>query len=100
MHEWLEWNKLPVYSPHAFRHGFAIYGKKHAKNKGDLEALRINLKHSSIVITDGIFNEDDIKERLNNLSASGELLSLDEIPPEDREFVLSIYRFYVARKQK
>ena len=35
-----------------------------------------------------------MKERLHNLGNSEEINLLEEIPPEDREFVLEIYRVY------
>jgi integrase len=90
-------NKLPYHSPHKFRHGHAIYVKKHVKSIADLEALKENLMHESIQTTDriyGLFNKNDMKERLHNLGNSEEINLLEEIPPEDREFVLEIYRVY------
>jgi len=35
-----------------------------------------------------------MKERLHNLGNSEEINLLEEIPPEDREFVLDLYRLY------
>jgi site-specific recombinase XerC len=97
---WLNENNLPYHSPHKFRHGHAIYVKKHAKSFADLEALKENLMHESIQTTDqtyGLFDKNDMKERLHNLSNLEEINLLEEIPPEDRDFVLEIYRLY---KQK
>jgi len=94
---WMNENKLPYHSPHKFRHGHAIYVKKHAKSFADLEALKENLMHESIQTTDriyGLFNQTDMKERLHNLGNSEEINLLEEIPPEDREFVLDLYRLY------
>ena len=86
-----------VINHHAFRHGFTNYVKQHSKTFADVEALRENLMHSNILETDsiyGLFKKDEVKDRLHNLSASSNVLSLDEIPPEDREFVLDLYRLY------
>lgn len=98
---WLDRVGLPYHSPHKFRHGFANYVKKHSRSIGDLEALRENLMHSNLQVTDGmygIFSKNDVKERLHGLSASSEIDSLDEIPPQDREFVLALYRLYVTKQ--
>lgn len=100
LRSWLNENNLPDHSPHKFRHGHAYYVKKHAKSFADLEALKENLMHESIQTTDriyGLFDKDDMKERLHNLGKSEEINLLEEIPPEDREFVLEIYRVF---KQK
>ena len=73
---WLDSSGLPYHSPHKFRNGHALYVKKRAKNFGDLEALRENLMHSSIHVTDsmyGIFSKNDVKERLHGLSTSSSL---------------------------
>jgi len=35
-----------------------------------------------------------MKERLHNLGNSEEINLLEEIPPEDRDFVLDLYRLY------
>ena len=51
--------------------------------------------HESIQTTDqtyGLFDKNDMKERLHNLGNSEEINLLEEIPPEDREYVLEIYR--------
>ena len=100
LRSWLYENNLPYHSPHKFRHGHAFYVKKRAKSFGDLEALKENLMHSSVQITDsiyGLFNNKDIKERLHGLSNPEEINLLEEIPPQDRQFVLDIYKIY---KQK
>lgn len=58
---------IPYLSPHKLRHGFAIYGIKHARDMKELKAISQNLMHESISITDGIYgnlNEDDIRDTL------------------------------------
>jgi len=100
---WLNDNNLPYHSPHKFRHGHAIYVKKHAKSFADIEALKENLMHESIQTTDrlyGLFDKNDMKERLHHLNNSDEINLLEEIPPEDRQFVLSLYRLYKDNKAK
>lgn len=74
--------------------------KKRAKSFGDLEALKDRLMHLSVQITDsiyGFFNNKDIKEHFHGLSNPEEITLLEEIPPQDRQFVLDFYRLY---KQK
>ena len=41
--------------PHALRHGHALYGMQHAKSIEDLKALSLNMMHSNISITDGLY---------------------------------------------
>jgi integrase len=86
---------------HKFRHDHAKYVKKHAKSFADLEALKENLMHESIQTTDriyGLFDKNDMKERLHNLGNAEEINLLEEIPPEDREFVLDLYRLYKQKR--
>jgi hypothetical protein len=57
--------------------------------------------HESIHTTDriyGLFTKNDMKERLHNLGNSEEINLLEEIPPEDREFVLNLYRLYKQKR--
>ena len=95
--EWMPKIKLPIRSPHKFRHGHAFYIKQRAKNFSDLEALKDNLMHSNVQTTDslyGLFGKKDIKEQIHNLSNSIDINLLEEIPPGDRQFVLDFYRLY------
>lgn len=46
---------LPPLSPHAFRHGHATHALKLAKDVADLNAISMNLGHSSLTITDSIY---------------------------------------------
>lgn len=58
---------LPPLSPHKFRHGHAVYALKLARNIADLKAISMNLMHSSIGITDGIYgvlSREDVAERI------------------------------------
>lgn len=99
---WLDRVGLPYHSPHKFRHGHALYVKKRAKSFPDLEALKENLMHSDVQVTDsmyGLFGKDDVKERLHGLSDPAEndpseIDLLEEIPPKDRFFVLEMYRLH------
>ena len=61
---------LPYHSPYKFRHGFAVYAIKHAKDMSDMKAISQNLMHSNISITDGIYgglSDSDIKNQITNL---------------------------------
>ena len=101
LRSWLFENNLPYHSPHKFRHGHAFYVKKRAKSFGDLEALKENLMHSSVQTTDsiyGLFNNLDVKEHLHGLSSPKEINLLEEIPPQDRKFVLDLYRVYKEKQ--
>jgi site-specific recombinase XerC len=69
--DWLHRVGLPFHSPHKFRHGYAVYGIKHAKTYTQLKAISQNLMHSSIAITDGIYgmlSYDDMKRQLDSLT--------------------------------
>ena len=46
----------------------------------------------------GLFNTTDMKERLHNLGNSEEINLLEEIPPEDRQFIIDIYRLLKSIK--
>jgi len=98
---WLSQVDLPYHSPHKFRHGHAIYGKKNARTIGDFKAISRNLMHSSLQTTDriyGLFSKDDIKERIHGLSKTKEIDLLEEIPPQDRPMVLEIYKAVKAKR--
>ncbi len=60
-------------SVHNFRHGFAVYGLKNAKDLADMEAVSKNLMHKSLEVTLGVYavlNEGDVKSRIINLGIS------------------------------
>jgi len=89
--------KLPYHSPHKIGHGHAFFIKKRSKNFNYLEAQKVNLIHSNVQTTDSLYGLDgkrDIKEQIHNLSNSVDINLLEEIPPEDRQFVLKFYRLY------
>jgi len=61
-------------SPHKFRHGHAVYGMQYAQNYGDIEALSMNLMHSNMGITDGIYavlSDKDTHERISGFGGPG-----------------------------
>lgn len=68
---------VPYLSPHKFRHGHAVYALQHAKTMADYKAISMNLMHSDISITDGIyapFATDEVRARMTHLldaSSSG-----------------------------
>jgi integrase len=68
---WLERVDLPYYSPHKFRHGHAVYSLKLANTISDLKAISMNLMHSDLKITDGVYailSDTDVKEKISNLN--------------------------------
>ena len=69
--EWLEKVDLPYHSPHKFRHGFAVYSLKQAKDISQLKAISQNMMHANISITDGIYgglSDSDINEQIASLT--------------------------------
>ena len=69
--EWLERVGLPYHSPHKFRHGHIQYGMAHAKTVADFKAVSMNVLHSSMDITDGVysqFGDEEIRNRINGLN--------------------------------
>lgn len=71
---WLASVDLPYHSPHKFRHGFAVYALKQAQNMADFKAVSMNLMHSNMSITDGIYSilsEQDVSSRISSLGNSG-----------------------------
>ena len=68
---------LAYHSPHKFRHGFAVYSLKHAKDISQLKAISQNLMHENISITDGIYgglSDADIKEQITSLTCENDPL--------------------------
>jgi len=61
---------LPYHSAHKFRHGHAVYGIKNSKDIGDLKTVSMNLMHSNLSITDGVYGV------LSTLEVSKRILEL------------------------
>jgi integrase len=62
--------EVPYMHPHLFRHGHAVYGLKNANTMAEYKAVSMNLMHSNIGITDGIYAElpgEDVKETIRRL---------------------------------
>lgn len=62
---------LPYHSPHKFRHGHAVFALQHANTMADYKAVSMNLMHSDIRVTDGIYAplaRDEVKERIAGLT--------------------------------
>jgi len=58
-------------SPHKFRHGHAVYALQRAKTMADYKAVSMNLMHSDIRVTDGIYAplaSDEVKQRVSQLT--------------------------------
>ncbi|MHA1280462.1 MAG: tyrosine-type recombinase/integrase [Candidatus Helarchaeota archaeon] len=87
LEDWLERVGLPYHSPHKFRHGFAVYAIKHAKDMSDMKAISQNLMHANISITDGIYgglSDMDIKKQITSLTSNS--------IPDDQQSLLEILR--------
>jgi integrase len=70
LRRWLESVELPYRSPHQFRHGHAVYALKQAQDVADLKAVSMNLMHSNLSITDGVYgimSQRDISKRIQGL---------------------------------
>jgi hypothetical protein len=46
---------MQYHSAHKFRHGHAVYALKQSKDIADLKAVSLNLMHSYLSITDGVY---------------------------------------------
>lgn len=67
---WVNKLGLPYFSPHKFRHGHTHYAISRATTIADLKAISLNLMHSDIKVTDGVYSvlsEEEIFERVGNL---------------------------------
>ncbi len=58
-------------SPHKLRHGFGVWGVKHAHDLAELKAISQNMMHSSVGITDGIYGKLAEDELFNILDGFG-----------------------------
>jgi site-specific recombinase XerD len=79
---WLDRVGLEYHSPHKFRHGHAVYALKQTKDTAELKAVSMNLMHSSIKVTDGVYgvlSEKDVREKISQLGMNGAGLSDDDI---------------------
>jgi len=62
---------LAYKSPHKFRHGHAVYGLQHARTMADYKAVSMNLMHSDIRVTDGIYavlGKEEVQKRIAGLT--------------------------------
>ena len=74
---------MPYHSPHKFRHGFAVYALKNAKDIPALKAVSQNLMHSNLSITDGVYrilSEVDVRDQIKELGKS-----IVQSEPQDTE---------------
>ncbi|MBI5304881.1 MAG: tyrosine-type recombinase/integrase [Chloroflexi bacterium] len=72
---------LPYRSPHKFRHGHAVFALQHANTMADYKAVSMNLMHSDIRVTDGIYAplaRDEVKERIIGQTSTQVQLAVDE----------------------
>ena len=62
---------LPYKSPHKFRHGHAVVALQHSRTMADYKAVSMNLMHSDIRVTDGIYAAlagQEVKRRISALT--------------------------------
>lgn len=74
MHRLFELAGLPYKSPHKFRHGHAVVALQHSATMADYKAVSMNLMHSDIRVTDGIYAPlagREVKQRIHGLMDSG-----------------------------
>ena len=74
LNEWTNKLGLPYFSPHKFRHGHAVYALENALTVADLKAISLNLMHSDLKITDGIYailSKENVKHRITTLGQNG-----------------------------
>lgn len=77
--EWVNRIGLPYYSPHKFRHGFATYAISQAVTVADLKAISQNLMHSNLNVTDAVYSQNELSERIENLVGNN--------PESDQEII-------------
>jgi integrase len=68
--DWTARLGIPYFSPHKFRHGHAVYALENALTVADLKAISLNLMHSDLKITDGIYailSNENVKLRITSL---------------------------------
>ncbi|MFQ5944589.1 MAG: tyrosine-type recombinase/integrase [Anaerolineales bacterium] len=62
---------LPYKSPHKFRHGHAVFALQHSRTMADYKAVSMNLMHSDIKVTDGIYAPlagQEVRQRIASLT--------------------------------
>lgn len=73
LQDWTKRLGMEYFSPHKFRHGHAVHALESALTVADLKAISINLMHSDLKITDGIYailSNDNVKQRITALGSS------------------------------
>lgn len=100
---------LPYHSPHAFRHGHAVFALQHCRTMADYKAVSMNLMHGNIRITDGIYAplaSTEVKQRVTALTApstpalpalGAELGFAEDLTDEQLAVVLTIAARRLAR---
>lgn len=74
---------VEYHSPHKFRHGNAVYSLKRVKDMAGLKAVSMNLMHSTIGITDGIYGRltsDDMHDVISALGGGEKRPAPESIP--------------------
>ena len=75
LRDWLSTNEIEYHSPHAFRRGHANFLFERAKDMNDLEAVRENLMHESLMTTERYARQrrSQRKNRIMQMSKSQEV---------------------------
>jgi len=72
-----------IRSAQIFRHDHAVYGIKHSKDVGDLKAVSMNLMHSNLSITDGMYGGLSTAEVGKRIAGFGGQLALGDVSQGD-----------------
>lgn len=81
--------KIEYKSPHKIRHGYGVYGVKHAQTVEELKAISQNMGHESLSITDRLYSQlagNEVKRVVVGLSRKQEKISNEELYKEFLEF--------------
>ena len=90
---------MTYHSPHKFRHGFAVYALKRARDVPALKAVSQNLMHQNLTITDGVYgilSETDVRVQIARLGDE----SLSDKTQEVGELILLTKRLIVELQYK
>jgi integrase len=80
--EWLKKVDLPYHSPHKFRHGHAVYALKMSKDIQALKAVSLNLMHSNLSVTDGVYgilSTQDVRNQIASLGSEQQKRTSEEV---------------------
>jgi hypothetical protein len=82
LRDWLRRVGLPYHSPHKFRHGHAVYALKKSKDIQALKSVSLNLMHSNLSITDGVYgilSNQDVRNQITSLGSELQKVTSEEV---------------------